>query len=57
MLLDFSAINLKQQCKIMYNSSKICNKLIWLVEKQWDLKSTNQLKAVLKWYFDALWKN
>jgi hypothetical protein len=34
--------------KIRNNSAKILNKLIWMVDKQWDLKSTNQLKAVPK---------
>jgi hypothetical protein len=35
--------------KMHNNSAKILNKLIWMVDKQWDLKSTNQLKAVPKW--------
>jgi hypothetical protein len=28
---------------------------MWLVEKQWDLKSTNQLKAVLKQRSQIAW--
>jgi hypothetical protein len=44
-LVDFSAVNIKQQCKICNhrvifcnNSANICNKLIWLVETQCDDK-------------------
>ena len=37
--------------KFCNNSAKICNKQIWLMAKEWDLKSTSQLKAVIKQRF------
>jgi hypothetical protein len=39
--------------KIFNNSTRICNNLIWLVEKHWKIKSTNQLKVTVT-LFDVL---